>query len=264
MRNLGAKACWVILLAWLACCAATARADGWADWREARPFVVRADFSLRGIEPLLTELQQLQQELVEKLQVPPAAEPIEIYLFQSETAYRDYLQAHFPQAPSRRALFVKANGPGQVFAYRSDQFEIDLRHETTHALLHASLAAVPLWLDEGLAEYFEVAAADRLANNPHLRAIKWNLWTGWAPRLSGLEEKRDLAEMGKREYMFAWGWVHFMLHGPEEAQEELIQFLHELQQGLPAAPLSQRFARRLPNPEKRLAQHFMRQGGSRP
>lgn len=264
MRNVGATACWAVSLALLSVCAERAQADGgWTDWREARPFVVRADFGLRGIEPLLTELQQLQQELVEKLHVPPSSEPIEIYLFQSETAYRDYLQARYPQAPQRRALFVKGSGPGQVFAYRSSEFEIDLRHETTHALLHASLVGVPLWLDEGLAEYFEVAAADRQLNNPHLRAIKWNLWTGWAPRLSGLEEKRDLSEMGKREYMFAWGWVHYMLHGPPEAKEELIQFLHESQSGLPAGSLSQRLGRRLPNLEKRLAQHFVRMGANK-
>jgi hypothetical protein len=240
------------------------RAEGpWADWRQARPFVVRADFSLAGFEPLLTELQQLQKELVDRLEIPPSAEPIEIYLFQSEAAYRSYLLARYPQAPTRRALFIKSGGPGQVFAYRSEEFEIDVRHETTHALLHASLTGVPLWLDEGLAEYFEVAPQDRLRNNPHLRTLKWNLWMGLAPRLSGLEEKRDVAEMGKREYMFAWAWVHYLLHGPPEVQSELIEYLRLSQSGPPREPLSQRLRRCLPDPEKRLAQHFMRPSASK-
>jgi hypothetical protein len=229
----------------------------WADWRQARPFVVRADFPLTGYEPLLEELQQLQQELVERLQVPPSNEPIEVYLFQTEAAYRAFVLSRYPQAPQRRALFIKSGGPGQVFAYRSPEFEVDLRHETTHALLHAALGGVPLWLDEGLAEYFEVASQDRLRNNPHLRVLKWNLWVGLAPRLSGLEEKRDLAEMGKREYLFAWAWVHYMLHGPLEARQALIAYLRDAQAGVPAESLSQRLERRLPNLEKRLAQHFM-------
>ncbi len=233
-------------------------AQQWVDWRQVRPFVVRADFSLAGYEPLLVELQQLQQEVVDRLQIPPSSEPIEIYLFQTEAAYRAYVLARYPQAPQRRALFIKSGGPGQVFAYRSPEFEIDLRHETTHALLHASLVGVPLWLDEGLAEYFEVASQDRLRNNPHLRMLKWNLWVGLSPRLSGLEEKRDVAEMGKREYLFAWAWVHYMLHGPPEARAGADRLLAAgSQTGLPSESLSQRLARRLPNLEKRLAQHFM-------
>ena len=178
--------------------------------------------------------------------------------FKSEEGYRSYLLSRYPQAPQRRALFVKSGGPGQVFAYLSPEFEIDLRHETTHALLHASLVGVPLWLDEGLAEYFEVASQDRQRNNPHLRTLKWNLWMGLAPRMSSLEDKHDLAEMGKREYMFAWAWVHYLLHGPVEARQELIDFLRQAQSGPPAESLSQRLERRLPNPEKRLAQHFVR------
>jgi hypothetical protein len=224
---------------------------------------VRADFSLAGYEPLLVELQRLQQDVADRLQLPPSAEPIEIYLFKSEEGYRAYLMSRYPQAPQRRALFIKSGGPGQVFAYLSPEFEIDLRHETTHALLHASLVGIPLWLDEGLAEYFEVAPRDRLRNNPHLRTLKWNLLMGLAPRMSSLEEKQDLAEMGKREYMFAWAWVHYLLHGPAEAQQELIDYLRQAQSGPPAEPLSRRVERRLPNSEKRLAQHFVRPSASK-
>jgi hypothetical protein len=63
--------------------------------------------------------------------------------------------------------------------------------------------------------------------------------------------------MGKREYLFAWAWVHYLLHGPVEARRELIAFLREAQAGPPAISLCQRLERRLPNLEKRLAQHFI-------
>jgi hypothetical protein len=53
-----------------------------------------------------------------------------------------------------------------VFAYRGEDFETDLRHECTHALLNAALPVVPLWLDEGLAEYFEVLPQSAIARKP--------------------------------------------------------------------------------------------------
>jgi hypothetical protein len=143
-----------------------------------------------------------------------------------------------------------------VFAYRSEELEIDVRHESTHALLHASLPAVPLWLDEGLAEYFEVPEDDRPGRNPHLADLKWSLRLGLVPKLSTLENKHELSEMGRREYMFSWAWVHFMLHGPAEARQELVGYLADLQAAVPTETLSVRLNRRLPQAEKKLTQHF--------
>jgi hypothetical protein len=167
---------------------------------------------------------------------------------------------HHPEAPARRALYMKNGGPGRVFAYRSPEFAVDVRHETTHALLHAALPVVPLWLDEGLAEYFEVPADSRAHDAGHLNSLRWNIRFGLVPKLTTLEHKHELSEMGHREYVFAWAWVHFMLHGPVEAREELVGFLNELQNSIPPEPLSSRLARRLPGLEKRFSQHFRNWG----
>lgn len=231
-------------------------AQPWVDWRQARPFHCHANFPLTGVEPLLVELQQLQQQIVQRLCIRPSAEPIELFLFHDKASYQSFLESQHPGAPARRALYIKSGGPGQVFAYRSDELATDLRHETTHALLHASLPVVPLWLDEGLAEYFEPPADERAYDHPHLASLKWNLRLGLVPKLVALENKHDLPDMGRREYMFAWGWVHFMLHGPPEARQELIRFFQELQWATPADPMSVRLTRRLPGLERRYAQHF--------
>ena len=236
--------------------AALVPAAEWADWRQAEPFVCRADFRLSGYEPLLVELQELHDDLVEQLQLPRRPAPIELDLFSDKKRYQAYLSQKYPEAPARRAMFVQSSGPGQVFAYRSEEFEIDLRHESTHALLHCVLPVVPLWLDEGLAEYFEVPAEKRVYDNPHITELKWNIRLGMIPRLSTLENKRELSEMGRKEYLFAWAWVHFMLHGPDEARQELMDYLAELPAGVPREPLSGRLERRLPGVEKRFAQHF--------
>jgi hypothetical protein len=62
--------------------------------------------------------------------------------------------------------------------------------------------------------------------------------------------------MGRREYRDAWAWTHFMLHGPEEARDELLRYLADVQASAPPGLLSQRLRRRLPDLEDSFAKHF--------
>jgi hypothetical protein len=237
-----------------------ARAQGpaaaWVDERAAGAFTCRADFALDGYEGLFVQLAELQGALTRTLAVEPAREPVELYLFADKTAYRRFLQTRVPSVPDRRALFLKGSGTGKVFVYRSKDLAVDVRHESTHALLHASLPMVPLWLDEGLAEYFEVPPLERPVRKDYLDRLKWNIRLGTIPRLVQLEGKRDLTEMGEADYRYAWAWVHFMLHGPAEAREELVNFLADINASTPPGRLSERLARRLPGPDKRLVEHL--------
>ena len=63
---------------------------------------------------------------------------------------------HFPGTPSRRAFFVESPTHLSVYAQWGDRVQEDLRHEVVHGYLHAVLRDIPLCLDEGIAEYFEV------------------------------------------------------------------------------------------------------------
>ena len=231
-------------------------AGKWVDCRVVGPFVCRTDFQPRGLERLFEQLAALQADLVEQLGVEPATEPIELYLFRNEWNYRRFLKRHLPRTPYRRALFVKDGGPGRVFVHLGREFEVDVRHECTHALLHSALPMVPLWLDEGLAEYFEVPPEQRAFDNPYLNRVKWNLRLGMYPRLDKLEKEGDFSKLGHSDYRDSWAWVHFMLHGPAEAHDELVRFLADIRSSTPPGLLSQRLSRRLPNLKKRFSNHF--------
>jgi hypothetical protein len=255
----------ILLLACVVhCCASAARTEPhmpaperkWVDDRTAGAFRCHADFPLAPYENLLAEMAGVQDDLVRTLGIQAAREPVELYLFRDKTVYRSYLQSRYPEVPYRRALFVKGKGPGRVYVFKSAELPVDVRHEGTHGLLHASLPMVPLWLDEGLAEFFEVPAHQRAYGNPHLAELKWNLRLGLTPRLASLEQKRDLGEMSAVDYRYAWAWVHFMLYGPREAHEELVAYLRDIQQSSPPGQLSERLERRLPGVEKRLVSHF--------
>lgn len=246
-----------LAIAWLGIGATVLRAEGrWPDEREAGPFLCHADFALDDYQHLLGELARLQRDLARTVGVGESHESIHLFLFGRQSTYEAYLQLYFPEVPSRRALYIKERGPGMVFAYKTSDFEVDVRHEGTHALLHADLPMVPLWLDEGLAEYFEVPYDDRAFANPHLAKVKWSVRLGQKISLEKLEQLRELEQMGPGEYRQAWAWVHFILHGSPAAHEELVRYLSDIRAHTPPGQLSERLHRRIPNMEKKFAEHF--------
>jgi hypothetical protein len=247
--------CWLWVLAWSVPGYAQAQSR-WPDERTAGPFLCHADFPLNNHVHLIEELARLQRDLVRTLETPESREPIHLFLFEHKSTYESYLKLYFPEVPSRRALFIKERGPGMVFAYRTSEFDIDVRHEGTHALLHADLPMVPLWLDEGLAEYFEVPYDERAFEHPHLRSVKWYSRLGQVPKIERLEQLQTLEQMGPSEYKHAWAWVHFMLHGSPVAHEELVRFLGDIRAHTPPGQLSERLNRRIPNLHQQFIEHF--------
>jgi len=234
---------------------AAAQSDRWPDEYQVGQFLCHADFPLAAYRPLLDSMPVLEQDLVQRLALQPSRDPIYVFLFHNKNTYHGYLRKHFPDAPSRKALFIKDRGLGMVYAYVGGDFEADLRHECTHALLNAALPVTPLWLDEGLAEYFEVAPGERADGNPHGKYVKFNAYLGQTPRLEDLEQLRDLSQMTRTRYRHAWAWVHFLLHGPPEACAELQRFLADIQALTPPGLLSRRLRQRLPDLDVRFAEH---------
>jgi hypothetical protein len=227
----------------------------WPDEFQAGRFLCHADFSLAEHKPLLNSMPALEEELTRLLRLQPSQDVIHVFLFHNKSTYQGYVRQYFPEAPSRKALFIKDRGLGMVFAYDGDEFEVDLRHECTHALLNAALPVTPLWLDEGLAEYFEVDASQRASGHPHQKYVKWNAYLGQTPSLEDLEQVREVNQMTRTRYRQAWAWVHFLLHGPSEGREELQRFLADLQALTPPGLLSRRLRHRLPDLDARFADH---------
>lgn len=228
----------------------------WTDQRQFGPFVVRSTFDLTPHQALLNELPQLELELRRVLALGPCGEPVNIELLKDRRQHRQYLAERFPDVPYRRALFVRQDTRSTVFAYQDEELGTDLRHECTHALLHADLAMVPLWLDEGLAEYFEMAQSKRAFDNPHAKPLTWDLRFGLVKSLTTLEAKRELKTMRSSDYRSAWAWTHFILHGPQQAAQQLWGFLGDIRRGEPPGLLSERLEGALPGVEDMLARHF--------
>lgn len=217
----------------------------------ADQLVVQSDIRLPKNHPLIGDLEKLREEMAGTLQLPLQKQPVTVYLFADEVRYAQYLQMAFPNLPPRRAYFVGTTDELAVYTFWGDKIQEDLRHEYTHGVLHASLKNVPLWLDEGLAEYFEIVSSERGFNAEYAQQLTEALQNGWRPDVQRLEKLADVSQMQKADYLEAWAWAHFMLHDSDDTRAVLIDYLNELRFDAEPGPLSDRLRESLPNFDER-------------
>lgn len=193
---------------------------------------VISDLRLGSRHPLVKELKVLRDQIHEKLELPldDDSEKVTVYLFSNESQYRNYLTSVYPELPFRRAYFIGTPDKLAVYTFWGERIFEDLRHEYTHGLLHASLQTVPLWLDEGLAEYFEVPGDEPgTVNNEYSTRLARAVQSGWRPDIRRLERLEKVDQMHRADYRESWAWVHFMLHGSPDAKLVLLEYLQELE-----------------------------------
>jgi hypothetical protein len=149
----------------------------------------------------------------QQLGLPISDEPVHLYLFENKQRYDDFAARQFPGFPSRRAFFVETDTTLSVFAVWQDRIAEDLRHETTHGYVHAVVPTIPLWLDEGVAEYFELPRSEHGIHATHVAHLSGRLLEGtWRPDLDRMEALASAGELSQDHYAEAWAWVHWLLH----------------------------------------------------
>ena len=222
-------------------------------------FIFISDFDLNYDQPIFRELGFLGEQVRRELYLPPSDRGVLVYLFEDRDRYDRYTLSRYPDVPRRRAFFVAQPklGGGEdliAFTYWGDHIRQDLRHELTHAILHGVLKDVPLWLDEGLAEYFEVEPGTDGVNPQHLESFRQIGPRNFEPDLARLEQLNQLQQMTPPEYREAWAWVHFMLHGSRRSNRLILYLKGALQE---SQPWSARAAwRPLPNAPASLRRHL--------
>ena len=242
-----------------------------AGCRTARPEVARlpvkhtvrseqlqviSDIELKRDHPLIEDLVQLRQDVAKELQLPLEGRDVVVYVFGDKTRYQQYLNAAYPGLPPRRAYFVGTPRELAVYTFWGASIQEDLRHEFTHGLLHAQLKEVPLWLDEGLAEYFEVPRSTPNAmHREYPRQLGIAIGNGWQPDIERLESLQEVAQMQRADYQESWAWVHFLLHNSEDSRQVLLDYLQELRDNPHPPSLSSRLDDTLPGARLRYLTH---------
>lgn len=223
----------------------------------AGQLIFHSDFELPRDHRLVRELMQERDDICTTLGLPATDEPIHVYLFRNADRYQEYLMRKFPTVPSRRAFFLETDMQLSVYAHWSDRMAEDLRHEVAHGYLHAALPNLPVWVDEGLAEYFEVPRGLGGLNQPHVALLSDSITQDhWKPNLQRLESLTESGQMNQRDYAESWAWVYFMLHSPPEKRELLTNYLADLRANGSAQLISTRMAAINASPEEPLTKYI--------
>jgi len=260
ISSFGLRVYIVLTMPLLVGCALTRDASsplGEGDVPRDHLLVVHSDFDLPQDHPLREELANLLKEVSHRLELPPLDQLIHVQLFDSSGDFRSFMNHRFPGLGYRRAFFVEHDDQLWVYASWGERIAEDLRHEVTHAHLHAVVPHIPLWLDEGLAEYFEVSHGQHRVNRPHVDYLLDRLQLGrWSPNIPRLESLVATDEMTQQDYAEAWCWVHWLLDSTPAQSSLLKGHLAQCGRDHPARPLSQTLVSLPTAPEEMVIQHL--------
>ncbi len=208
----------------------------------AGQLLIHADFPLAVQHRLVRELETLRIDVSQTLGLPVSDEPVHLYLFDNTKRYDAFVSRHFPAFPHRRAFFIETDTTLAVFAAWQERVAEDLRHETTHGYVHAVMPGIPLWLDEGIAEFFEVPRSEQGVHAAHVAHLAGRLIEGtWQPDLGRLEAITSAGAFTQDHYAEAWCWTHWLLRTTAERRRLLQDHLTDVRREGPAAlPLSLR------------------------
>jgi hypothetical protein len=256
------RGCWFAGLIAVAGCAASHQRESRAlpanESLVREQLIIHSDFKLPKRHRLVDELVALRTDVADKLQLPVSDEPIHVYLFEDGERYREFVAQHFTNLGERRAFFVESDTRLAVHAHWGDRVAEDLRHEVTHGYLHAVVHNLPLWLDEGLAEYFEVSRGNHGVNRPHVQLLTERLQRRqWRPDLARLHGLSRLEDMKQLDYAEAWLWTHFLLESSELRLTLVQNYLARLRMKGESAPLMKYLAEAEPDVHAELVKHLL-------
>lgn len=179
-------------------------------------------------------------------------EPMPLYLFANESQYDRFLIEHDINATNSGGMFFETNRLRGLATWahrdnRAKTFEV-LQHEGFHQFAHHAFGGrLPVWLNEGLAQYFEDAVVIDgrmtlgLASGARIRTVQSALRGGSAPAIDQLLEMnqerwlttlRTKPDRAATLYAHAWSLTYFIIHGDEGAhQHKLLDYLRRLSLG---------------------------------
>ncbi len=144
-----------------------------------------------------------------------------VIIFSDNTGYRDYAASVGGSALANAGGFYSnASNEAVTYLYEDEQQTLAVsRHEAAHVILNGLLATGPLWLHEGLAEYFELLSIEQQAtqiapSDEWLSLARTAINTGYFSDLAlFLDASPEQWRSGQEamNYALAWSLVYYML-----------------------------------------------------
>ena len=162
-------------------------------------------------------------------------QPITIIAAKNENTMKEFLPEEYEDKGHIHHTGMYQSGPEKHYVVLRLNVEGDrpyhtLYHEYTHALLHLNFAGLPLWLDEGLAEYLGNASlGDKevrigLIDPSHLYILQQNKRLPIETLLAVDHSSPYYNEQDRASVFYAesWALVHYLLLDPEARKQGLM------------------------------------------
>jgi tetratricopeptide (TPR) repeat protein len=208
----------------------------WVEVRSAH-FVVSSnagETQARQIAEQFEQIRQVFHDSFARLRVDPP-QPVVIVAAHDEATMRMWTPDEFEgERHVHPAGVFHSDGEKDYVVMRLDAPGITafhtVYHEYTHALLHLNFNHVPLWLSEGLAEFFgnstlgPQGARTGTADKSHLNILGKNEWLSIEALLDVKEDSPYYNEENPASIFYAESWavVHYLLLDPEARRKQLL------------------------------------------
>ena len=169
----------------------------------------------------------------------PADKPATVFVFESRRESQPYFDLLFARDNARATgAYVRHSGGGTMFidGSRRGRFERTAMHELIHDLLRQTDVAPPLWLEEGLAEYFSNADVrnGRVTAGEPIREHLSLLQQRGGMSLETMFDITSESEAAASSLFYAQSWavVDFLM---SQNEETFFRFLRDLESGTAVA-----------------------------
>jgi tetratricopeptide (TPR) repeat protein len=219
--------------------------EAWIELRTAN-FTLFSNASEKATSKVGDDLERLRATLAKilpGLQLT-SPNPTVIYVFRNSAAFAPYQELHGGKPVGVGGYFL-SRALGNYVAIdgdpRGDQKAI-IYHEYIHYVLRNSYVWLPLWLNEGLAEYystFDVARGDAKIGLPHEAHIAFLRTHPLGPvrQLMAVDDRSPAYNESSRRgafYAQSWALTHYLMLGNDTRHGQLIDYLRRLRVGEPA------------------------------
>lgn len=229
--------------------ASSSAKDSWVKLR-SKNFTVIGNAGERDIRKLATKLEEFRHVL--SLLFPKARietpVPTTVILFKSHGSFKPFKPQYKGKTQDHVAGYFLSSADGNYIALTSeaggsDPYDV-IFHEYEHFVVRNNLPNAPLWLNEGLAEFFstfETSGGDRKARlgGPiarHIQTLRGGRFLPLDTLLTVNRKSPHYNESGKAGIFYAesWALVHYlMLADGGKRQAQLTKFIGGLSAGMP-------------------------------
>jgi Flp pilus assembly protein TadD len=228
------------------------RKEEWIELRSAN-FTLFTNAGESYTRRIAADLERLRDVLA---QLAPGVAlnsptPTYIFVFKNGAAFAPYQRTYGGKLVEAGGYFLSTTQLANYVAINGDRRGDEraiIYHEFLHYVLRNQYTSLPLWLNEGLAEYystFEATDTEAKIGLPIVEHVAWLRKNPLIPLASLFaidEDSPEYNESSRRGAFYAesWALVHYLISGSPERRHQAAEYLRLAQAGAPPDQIFQK------------------------